>query len=207
MSDGPYFDDTLDSEFLDQVDALETKQRPSTRVSALTMSSHTSSQSLGTTINASSTCVRAPSRQNSDSYEEVFDLDDLEEIDDAMARGIPEPSNPQANLAPTASKTHQTTLWGGSAPESLTKSGATSRAQPTGERMRKLKTWDKTAFAKSGWKATRSSSKGDAKAKGKGRAGFDEKVEGEEDVLLLEDFPDIPEYTSSEPLALWSMYL
>ena len=195
MSDSSYFDDTLDSEFLDQVDALETKQQP---VSTLDMGPPTLSNSFDTTDGASSTRTRPPpSHQHSDPYGEVFDLDDLEEIDNALARGIPEPSNPPATLARAASKTFQTTLLGGRVPESPTKSGATSRVQPTGERMRKIRTWDKTAFAKSGWKATRPTAKSDAKAKGKGRANFDE--EGDE-VLLPEDSPDIPEYTSSKPL-------
>jgi hypothetical protein len=48
MSDSSYFDDTLDSEFLDEVDALETEQQPDTRVSALDMGQPTPPESFGT---------------------------------------------------------------------------------------------------------------------------------------------------------------
>ena len=206
MSDSSYFDDALDSEFLDQVDALESTQQPVTHVPEFVMGPPTSLKSFDATNGASSARTRAPpSYQNSDPYGEVFDLDDLEEIDNSLARGIPEPSNPPAALARAASKTLQTTLWGGRALGSPTKSGATGRMQPTGERMRKTKTWDKTAFAKSGWKAIRPTAKVEAKAKGKGRAKFDE--EGGDEVLLLDDSPDIPEYTSSKPSDLLLIFL
>lgn len=207
MSDSSYFEDALDSEFLDLVDALETKQQPATRVSAHDMGPSTSSKSFDTTNSASSTRTRVPqSHQNSDPYGEVFDLDDLEEIDNTMVYGIPEPSKPPVALARAASKTLQTTLRGGRVPKSPMKSGAPSRAQPTGERMRKTKTWDRTAFAKSGWKAIRPTAKPDAKTKGKGRANFNEE-EGGDEVLLLEDSPDIPEYTSSKSQDLLLSFL
>jgi ATP-dependent DNA helicase MPH1 len=196
MSDASYFDDALDSRFLDEVDALETKLQPTTRVPALEMGPSTSSRSFGTRDGASSARAQGPpSHEHSDPFGEVFDLDDLEEIGDVLDRGISGPSNPPTTLVRMGPKTLQTTLWGATVLESPTKSGATSRTQSTGERMRKTKTWDKTAFAKSGWKARRP----EAKGKGKGRANDDEEeVEGEED-MLLEDTPDIPEYTSSEP--------
>jgi hypothetical protein len=197
MSDTDYFDDTLDSELLDQVAALETKQQPSTRISALGVGLPRSPRSFSSMHNAPSVHAPAPapspSRQNSDPFGEVFDLDDLEEIDNVLAHGIPGPSNSSATFVRTASRTVQSTLWGGTAP-SPTKSRATRRTQSTGERMRKTKTWDKTAFAKSGWKAIRPAK---AKAKGKERTNFDE--EEETDIILLEDPPDVPEYSSGEP--------
>lgn len=174
MSDSNYFDDTLDSEFLDKVDALETEQQLDTCVSA--------------------------TRRSSDSFGEVFDRDDLQEIDDALARRVSGPSNPPEILARTASKTLQTTLWSGVVPESHTENGATRRRQPTGGRTPKIKTWDKTAFSKSGWRAIKPTAKTDAKVKtkGKGRANVDE--EGGEEALLL-DTLDIP---ASEPSDLLS---
>jgi len=204
MSDNNYFDDTLDSEFLDQVDALETQQPPETHVSALDMSPPTQPKSFDTTNDASSARARAPSRRDSDSFEEVFDLDDLEEIDNALARGISGPSKPPVVPARTVSKALQTTLWSGMVSESLTKGGDTCRTQPTGERTRKVKTWDKTAFAKSGRRAIRPTPKADAKAKGKGKVNVDE--EGREGVLLL-DAADIPDCTSSEPSKLLLIFL
>lgn len=171
MSDSSYFDDTLDSEFLDKVDALETEQQLDTCVSA--------------------------TRRNSDSFGEVFDRDDLQEIDNALARRISGPSNPPEILARTASKTLQTTLWSGVVPESHTKIGATHRTQPTGGRMPKIKTWDKTAFSKSAWRAIKPTAKTDAKVKTK-RANVDEE-EGEEALLL--DTPDIPASELSDLLS------
>jgi hypothetical protein len=198
MSESSYFDDTLDSEFLDEVDALETGQQPTARDSALDIGQGISSKDFGTTDDASSARTRVhPSHQNHEPFGEVFDLDDLEEIDDDLVRDMSGPSNTPAILARIASKTFQTTLWGGRVPDSPTKT--TSHTQPSNERMRKTKTWDKTAFAKSGWKATRPPAKAEAKVKGKGRANVDDEEEQGEEMLLLEGFPDITEYTSSEP--------
>ena len=204
MSD--YFDDTLDSEFLDQVDALETEQKQDSRVSALDMRPPTPPKSFGNTNDASSARARAPSRRNSDPFEEVLDLDDLEEIDNALARGMSGPSNPPAILARTASKTLQTTLWSGVVLESHTKSGATGRTRPSGGPTPKVKIWDKTAFAKSSRKAIKPTAKIGAKAKGKGRANVDEEEEGGEEVLLL-DTPDIPECIPSESSDLLLLFL
>ena len=206
MSDSSYFEDNLDSEFLDQVDALETEQEPDTRVSVLDMRQPTPPKSFGTTTDASPARARAPSRRNSDPFEEVLDLDDLEEIDNALARGKSGPSNPPAKFVRTPSKTFRTTLLSGVAPESRTKSGATGRTRPSGGPTPKVKIWDKTAFAKSGWKAIKPTAKTDGKAKGKGRANVDEEEEGGEEVLLL-DTPDIPEYISSEPSDLLLIFL
>ncbi len=206
MSDSSYFDDTFDSEFFDQVDALETEKQRDTRVSALNMRPPTPPKSFCNTNDASLARARAPSRRNSDSFGEVLDLDDLEEIDNASARRISGLSNPPAILARMASKTLQTTLWSAVVPESHTESGATSRTRPTGGPTPKVKTWDKTAFAKSGWRAIKPTAKTDARAKGKGRANVDEEGEGGEEALLL-DTPDIPECISSEPSDLLFIFL
>ena len=206
MSDSSYFDDAFDSEFLDQVDALETEQEQEPRVSAPDMRPPTPPKSFSNTNDASSTRPRAPSRQNSDPFEEILDLDDLEEIDNALAHGMSGLSNPPAKLVRTASKTLQSTLWSGVVPESHAKSGTTSRMRPSGGPTPKVKIWDKTAFAKSGWKAIKPTAKTDVKAKGKGRAKVDEDEEGGEEVLLL-DTPDIPECMPSEPADLLLIFL
>lgn len=203
MSDSSYFDDNLDSEFFDQVDALETEKKLDTRVSALDMRPPTPSKSFGNTNDASSARARAPSRRNSESFGEVLDLDDLGEIDNTLARRISGPSNPPAILARMASKTLQTTLRGAVVPEPHTKSGATCRTRPTGRPTPKLKTWDKTAFAKSGWRATKPTAKTDAK--GKGKANVDEEEEGGEEVLLL-DTPGISECISVSPRTCCSYF-
>jgi hypothetical protein len=202
MSDSSYFDDTLDSEFLDEVDALETEQQLDIRVSALDMDQPTPPESFGNTNDASSARARAPSCRSPDSFGEVFDLDDLQEIDNTLARPISGPSNPSEVPARTASKTLQTTLWSGLVLESHTKSGATCRTQPTRGRTPKVKIWDKTAFAKSAWRSAKTNAK--AKAKGKGRANVD-KDEGGEEALTL-DTPDIPECISSESSDLLSYF-
>jgi len=205
MSDSSYFDDILDSEFLDKIDALEKEQQLDTRVSALDIGQPTPPKPFGSTNDASSARARAPSRRNSDPFGEVFDLDNLQEIDDALASTISGSSNPPEIPARTASKTLQTTLWSGVVLEPHTKSGATCRAQPSIGRTPKVKTWDKTAFAKSGWRATRpAKTDTKAKAKGKGRANVDEEEGGEEALIL--DTPDLPEYTSSEPSDLSSYF-
>jgi len=140
MSHSSYFDDTLDSGFLDKVDALETEQQLDTRVSALDTAPPTPPKPFGNTNDASSARTRAPSRRNSDPFGDVFDLDNLQEIDGGLARPIPAPSNPPEIPAQMASKTLQTTHWSGVLPESHTKSRATCRTQPSIGRMPKVKT-------------------------------------------------------------------
>ena len=203
MSDSSYFDDTFDSEFFDQVDALETEKKLDARVSALDIRPPTPPKSFGNANDASSARARAPSHRKSDSFGEVLDLDDLDETDNALARRISRPSNPPAKFVRVASKTLQTTLRSAVLPEPHTERGATCRTRPTGGPTPKVKTWDKTAFAKSGWRATKPSAK--TNAKGKGRANVDEEEEGGEEVLLL-DTPDIPECISVSPRTCCSYF-
>ena len=60
-----------------------------------------------------------------------------------------------------------------------------SGANPFGKKAAKTKTWDRTAFAKTGWKSTKE------KGKGKGRS-FDEDEDGDEDEELDLEFAQFP---------------
>lgn len=108
-----------------------------------------------------------------DSYDQFFDqIDPLElqkldkNVETAYQHDL---SNPRVNLASGSGLTRQLTLFGDPLPQDSSRPRATQRrshpqphrspCQPFGKKACKVKKWDHTAFAKSGWKI------GKAKAK------------------------------------------
>ena len=185
-SDDGYFDDELDSAFLNEVDAIEAAHAPPT------------------TTNHSVARPESPARQpsparsvieieDSDPFDAFdFDVAVLQDIQEGRVRQpVAGPSKPLAHRTPSKN-TIQTTLLGGvvqetsrSKPRSSTKSSfqRTNSVQTTLIE-KKTKQWNRTAFAKSGWKQTAEEK---ARKKGKERASFDN--EAEEEPVEFEQFP------------------
>jgi ATP-dependent DNA helicase MPH1 len=178
MSSDGYFDDDIDDNMLQQLDAIEAahfspQKRPSPRPLTRRKSSF-------------------------DDYDLTFDIDDseLRRLDDFIEDAYQGKAGPVAGPSRPTKNTVQTTLFGdilpNAAPRSRTQSNtsnARTQAQPTtarnpfGQQAAKTKVWDHTAFAKTGLRS--------GKSKGKGRSSFngddDEHVEEEE--VEFEQFP------------------
>ena len=185
-SDDGYFDDELDSAFLNEVDAIE---------AAYALPPTTTSNSAAR--------PEPPPRQPSPAHSVIeiedsdpfdafdFDVAVLQDIQEGRVRQpVAGPSKSLAHRTPSKN-TIQTTLLGGvvqdtsrSKPRSSTKSSfqRTNSAQIT--LTKKTKQWDRTAFAKSGWKQTAEEK---ARKKGKERASFEN--EDEEEPVEFEQFP------------------
>jgi ATP-dependent DNA helicase MPH1 len=169
-SDDDYFDD-LDSAFLNEVDTIEASYLPP----------------KGTT---SSVPIRPAEtlRHDSEDFDlsMSFDDDELQRLDTFIEDSY------QGKAAPAlaSSSLKQTTLWGQKPPETVlnkTKkppSGRTSVGgkNPFGKPAKKTKQWDRTAFAKSGW---RKPAKTQEKEKGVANVNSD----GDEEEVEFEQFP------------------
>lgn len=194
MSSDDYFEDELDSAFLNEVDAIEAAQ-----ISA-TNGRKPSPVELPPTRPVSPRSVIEIS--DSDPFD-VFDFDvaELQDIHEREQRGSRAPGPSTLGRA-TSKTTVQTTLFGDIVQENATKgrsskppskahmerSNSSSR-NPFGERTRKTKRWDHTAFAKTGWKQ---SAEDKAKRKAKAKASFDHDYGGgseEEEPVEFEQFP------------------
>lgn len=200
MNSDDYFDDDMDSAFLEQVDALE----------AAHTQAQARPQALATRPHPPRAQPRAPSPANpvieiDDSYDfDTLDIDeaDLQAIDQAChdalnGRKTPVAGPSKSGLQRTASAaTVQTTLFGGVAEQPV--AGPSTAAPHSGRgpqrrtssatnlflgKPNKTKKWDHTAFAKSGWKKPK-----DAKGKEKVFGSFDDEEE-EEEPVEFEQFP------------------
>lgn len=194
MSSDGYFDD-FDPSLLNELDAIE--------------AAHFSPSKDGP--------PKAPplSRvDTSDFFDDTFDIDESELqqldtfIEDAYRGRAAPVAGPSRNWNATATTSKgklQTTLFGDILPQeassSKTKSTAaplartrtmqrsSSKKNPFGQQAPKTKTWDRTAFAKTGWRKSAKTAKG--KGKEKTRASLDEEDEGEVDDedVEFEQFP------------------
>ncbi|KAH9937493.1 uncharacterized protein B0H18DRAFT_1081663 [Fomitopsis serialis] len=190
-SDDGYFDDELDSAFLNEVDAIEAAHASvpnPTKPAAHSRSSRRSPSPTHSVIEI----------EDSDPFDAFdYDIAVLQDIQEGRARqhhGQPMAGPSRADMQRTSSKgTVQTTLFGGvvqevtsSKPKSSTRAPMqrTHSAQATLAE-RKTRRWDHTAFAKSGW---RQSAEEKARKKGKGKASFDG-MEEEEEPVEFEQFP------------------
>lgn len=166
MSSDGYFDDEMDSAFLIEVDAIEAAHSaprptipPPTNINVLDDSDDDFGMSMD------------------------FDDAELQKLDVFIEDSL----NGKAAPVPGPSNLKQMTLWGQAPPapsitKPLSKSLSRTAATPFGKPSRKTKEWDRTAFAKSGWKKP--------KDKGKGKAIGDEEEEvGEEEEVEFEQFP------------------
>lgn len=184
-SDDYFFDDELDSAFLNEVDAIEAAHTlpPRTTTAAVARPGSPPRQPF-------------PARsfidiEDSDPFDAFdFDVAVLQDIHEGRVQP-PGPSKPPAQRT-SSRNTIQTTLLGGvvqdtsrSKPKSSTKSSfqRTNSVQTTLTEKR-TKQWDRTAFAKSGWRQT---AEDKARKKGKERASFDND-DGDERVEF-EQFP------------------
>lgn len=159
MSSDGYFDGEMDSAFFNEIDAIEVAYmapKPS---------------------NPPPTNI-----PDSDDFDMSMSFDDaeFEQLDLFIEDSL------NGKAAPIAGPSHlkQTTLWGQAPPEPsttkrLSKPVSRTASTPFGKPARKTKEWDRTAFAKSGWK----------KPKGKGKAGDGEDGEEEEEEVEFEQFP------------------
>ncbi|TFK41383.1 hypothetical protein BDQ12DRAFT_679374 [Crucibulum laeve] len=190
MSSDGYFDDDLDDAVFEELDAIEAAHPPPGKQPPVAGPSHIPAKPI----------LPKPIAKEDSFYDLTFDFDDseLDKIDDlvvdvyAGTTGA-RPSKPSR----TASKDMiQTTLFGDKVqPETSTsnprsqlprsqlqRSHSTSR-NPFGQRARKTKQWDQTAFAKSGLKKAKS------KDKGKRRAKYGDEDEDEDEEMEFEQFP------------------
>lgn len=195
MSSDGYFDDELDSAFLDEVDAIEAAHVPP----ANPPPSYAKPQSKR--LSPPRTVIEL----SDDEGFGAFDVDeaDLQLIDEICANELKQSAPPRPISGPskatfnrTASKGAQTTLFGGilqssaSTSKNATSSSSKQHIEGThsssrnlfGGRSRKTKQWDQTAFAKTGWKKSKS------KGKGKGKVSFGEDMSDVEEVEF-EQFP------------------
>ena len=192
MSSDYDFDDDFDSAFLKEVDAIE--------------AAHVAKQPSS----SSSSTLVSPSVPKQAPQKEVIEIDDNDEFDDSYAAfdideeqlkhfdavcNIGASTTASSSTKPpsrwNSKGTVQTTLFGEIAVQNSTNSrGNNSSFQRTASssripisRPRKTKQWDRTAFAKTGWK----------KPKGKEKAslhGDDEEVEEEwDEPVEFEQFP------------------
>lgn len=181
-SDDGYFEavDDLDESALQQLDAIE--------------AAHFSPSKP-----AIAPAPRPPLRRDSSSYDLSFNVDEAElaKLDSFIADAYDGKSKPVAgpsNIPRTSSNNMvQTTLFGDvlpPPPSSSSNNKPISQLERTksasrnlfGQQAPKTKTWDQTAFAKSGIRKPKT------KGKGKGKAGYDgDEEEGEE--VEFEQFP------------------
>ncbi|KAF8529479.1 hypothetical protein JB92DRAFT_3106701 [Gautieria morchelliformis] len=131
-----------------------------------------------------------------DSYDQFFDDIDpreLERLDEDVEQAYKHPLGiPRTNSASGSGVTRQLTLFGDLVSQAPSRRPCSqqqnqtrphSPRRPFGKKARKVKQWDRTAFAKSGWK----SSKG--KGKGKGKDVADCELDADDATQEFEQFP------------------
>lgn len=150
MSDyDDFFDAEIDESFLNEVNALD---------------SNVAATNLKTTSKPS------PTRRNSDhEFDDDFSFPSEVELVAAAA---------ERRFNQGTSRSRQTTLTGSVLPYSPVKEKPQANT-PFGQKARKTKIWDKTAFAKTGWRSTKAKDK-----KGKGKASAADNEDGEMEVQI-----------------------
>lgn len=178
MSSDGYFDgDDFDDAMFDELDAIE---------AAIL------SPGKGIREHTPEYPVKPVAKENS-FYDLTFDIDEseLQRLDDFIEDSYQGKAQPIAGPS-TLTNTHQTTLFGDVLPQGPTPNKPRSQIQrtkstprnPFGQQAPKTKTWDQTAFAKTGLK------QGKAKGKGKAKANYDDEEDGdEEETVEFEQFP------------------
>jgi ATP-dependent DNA helicase MPH1 len=148
MSDYDDYFDSIDEEALVQLRELEAQ--------------HTATSPRNAAV-ASSSKKAASSEDESDLFEFSLNNDELAELEEAAVRQQNSPSKAStSNGLPTTSR--QMNLHG----ERVMDQPAPKQPQQRpafGQRLRKTKVWDCTAFAKTGWKNTKPQKSGKGKAK------------------------------------------
>ncbi|RDB29658.1 ATP-dependent DNA helicase mph1 [Hypsizygus marmoreus] len=172
-SDGYFEGDDMDDAVFEELDAIE----------AGLVSSEQPALVLPPSYNS-----KAISREDS-LYDMTFDIDEneLQKLDDFIEDAYQGKAQPVAGPSRTNSATHQTTLFGdvlspsSSKPRSQIQRTKSTSRNPFGQQAPKTKTWDQTAFAKSGLKQ--------GKEKAKKKTSYDDDEEEEEEDIEFEQFP------------------
>ena len=210
MSSDEYFDEfddiDINASLLAQVDALEAAHTQS-------LTAATAAAGPSTSRRPPQKAPPPPSPANGPSAREVIDVDDSYDYDDLGASDLdriyeeafngksaaPVAGPSKTSLQRTTSATVQTTLFGGvvlnsTQPSSSGSSRSTMQRQGSGSnnlftgKPNKIKKWDHTAFAKSGWKKPKSA-KGKEKAGSFDDGGPEDCEEEEEEEVEFEHFP------------------
>ncbi|KAI0786016.1 hypothetical protein C8Q75DRAFT_298846 [Abortiporus biennis] len=195
MSSDGYFDDELDSAFLNELDAVEAAHFP------LQSTSSSSTNSKPTANTKPKSAAESAPREaieidDSDDYDCDFpevDEEDLRAIDEICSKEFAKPgSSRNAPLARTTSKNSvQMNLFGEVAtqiPSSKAGPSTTKRVPQrtlsltTKDRPKRTKQWDYAAFAKTGWRKPKESTKGKERA-------YSDEEEEEPDQVEFEQFP------------------
>ncbi|KDR84769.1 hypothetical protein GALMADRAFT_217833 [Galerina marginata CBS 339.88] len=191
MSSDGYFDgDDFDASALEQLDAIEAAHLSPSKPKAPTKQSRTSTIAIS---RAPPPLTKEPSF-----YDMSFDVDEneLAKLDTLIENAYLDKSQPVAGPSKmprtTSNNKLQTTLFGDILPPTASSSSNKPRPQlertksaprnPFGQQAPKTKTWDQTAFAKTGIRKPK------PKVKGKGKAG-DGDDGSEEENLEFEQFP------------------
>ena len=171
MSDYDEYFDKFDEDVLAQVDALDAIGnigQSSNKPSATSTKKHSKSASIST-----------PGDSDSALFDLTLDGDDMEELEEAAVRRLnarPGPSRQGAS--------RQIDLHGNTLP--LQSPQKQVQHRPVfGQKMKKTKVWDQTAFAKTGWRST----KPVKSKKGKGKAAAEDEDDGDEECVDLDDVP------------------
>jgi ATP-dependent DNA helicase MPH1 len=171
MSDYDEYFDTIDDDVLAQVDALDTTGnfgQPPNKPSATSTKKPSKSASNGT-----------PGDSDSAFFDLTLDGDDMKELEEAAVRRLNAQPGPSRQGGSRQIDLHGKTL----PPQSPQK--PVQHRPVFGQKMKKTKVWDQTAFAKTGWKSTKPI-KG---KKGKGKAAADDENDGDEECVDLDDVP------------------
>jgi ATP-dependent DNA helicase MPH1 len=152
MSDYDDYFDSIDEEALAQLRELETQ--------------HTATSPSRNAAVASSSKKAASSEDDSDLFEFSLNNDELAELEEAAVRQQNSPSKASTSngLSTSIPTSRQMNLHG----ERVMDQPAPKQPQQRpafGQKLRKTKVWDCTAFAKTGWKNTKPQKNGKGKAK------------------------------------------
>ncbi|PVG04747.1 P-loop containing nucleoside triphosphate hydrolase protein [Serendipita vermifera] len=175
MSDYDEYFDSLDDDALAEVNALEASH---------TARQQTSTNRTESTKDASNALILSDTESELEFEEVSMNIEDMKQLEEAASKRVKQLGPPRW-IAPVhnLSTSRQTNLFG----EVLDNQPQPQPSQhrPTfGQKLRKTKVWDKTAFAKTGWRSTKPP-KG---RKGKGKAGDDEM--NEDEYVDLEGLPE-----------------
>jgi len=171
MSDYDEYFDTIDEGILAQVDELDA-------AGTTAQSSNISRPAVPTRESSKSVSIATNGEEDTALHDLTLDMSDMDELEEAAAQQL----RSRAGPGPSAQRAYmQTKLQGGKLPPQSPQRQP-QRRPPFGQKSKKTKVWDQTAFAKTGWKSTKTSKS----KKGKGRAGDDE---NDEECVDLDDVP------------------
>jgi ATP-dependent DNA helicase MPH1 len=171
MSDYDEYFDTIDDGVLAQVDALEA-------IGELGRSPN-KPPAASTKKSSKSASISTPGDSDSALFDLTLDVNEMEKLEEAAARRLNAQPGPSRQGA-----SRQIDLHGRPLPPQSPEKQVQHRPV-FGQKMRKTKVWDQTAFAKTGWRST----KPVKSKKGKGKAVADDEGDDDEECVDLHDVP------------------